>query len=450
MTATFPTLYLPPLCRLLTIPLLTADSILRGSEIEFQQCEIEMRTSICSLKGQFVSKELTLLAKFIRDNQLSSAVVFCNYRKQSQHFRDHLEWKLNELKLNVDNVDVIHINGSLHKTDKFWRICLFCDEDHISKADYRVLVTTNAANVGIDKHSIALQVRFEWLRDLLTYFQERGRGSRQRGTESLCTVYSTLSSYASLVYQLLCGNDDTCGDETQTEGTQECEGFNPAISPRRPDRQANTSQHDFALGPAAKKQLRARSLTELHEVMRFFCLNFGCQHKRGEIYLLSGSLDSLPATGHCTSCLVCNRTYHKDFLPVYRSGVESFLEWLTATADLPFMFDFKVQVSSLLMLSTYWKEIIFDKASVSVLRANVDALFLSLAACGILEIQNTSNGMELFLGCQAPRTVLPNSDVSLINATIGEAEYKAVEYWMGLNLHPAMRIRVLTPSIPIL
>jgi hypothetical protein len=40
MTATFPTLYLPPLCQLLTIPLLTADFILRGSEIEFQQREI--------------------------------------------------------------------------------------------------------------------------------------------------------------------------------------------------------------------------------------------------------------------------------------------------------------------------------------------------------------------------------------------------------------------------
>jgi len=81
-------------------------------------------------------------------------------------------------------------------------------------------------------------------------------------------------------------------------------------------------------------------------------LNYGCQHERGEIYLLSSSLDSLPATGHCTSCPVCNQTYHKDFLPVYRSGVESFLKWLTATAKLPFMFDFKVQVSSLLMLST--------------------------------------------------------------------------------------------------
>ena len=76
-----------------------------------------------------------------------------------------------------------------------------------------------------------------------------------------------------------------------------------------------------------------------------FCLNYGCQHEQGERYLSSCLLDSSPALGHCTSCPVCNPTYHKDFLPVYRSGVESFLEWLTATAKLPFTVDFKVQLS---------------------------------------------------------------------------------------------------------
>jgi hypothetical protein len=58
---------------------------------------------------------------------------------------------LNQFKLNVN---VLHINGSLHKTDKFWRIRLFCDEGHIREADFRELVTTNAANVGIDKSSM--------------------------------------------------------------------------------------------------------------------------------------------------------------------------------------------------------------------------------------------------------------------------------------------------------
>jgi superfamily II DNA helicase RecQ len=362
MMATMPTSYLAPLCRLLMIRLLSGDLILRGSENDFEQREIEMRTFICSMKGQFVSKGLTLLAEFIRDNQSSSVVVFCNSRKQSQKFWDNLERKLNEMKLNVD---VIHINGSLHKTDKYWQIRLYCDKGHIREADYHVLVTTNAANVGIDKSSIALQVRFEWPRDLLTYFQEQGR-ARQRGTKSICVLYSDLSSYVSLVYQLLCGDDDTTGDIAEAEGSGECVGFDSAISPRRQVRRANTSQHDFALGPAAKKQLRARSLAELNEVMRFFCLNYGCLHERGEIYLSSGSLDSSPAMGHCTSCPIRNRTYHKDFLPVYRSGVESFLEWLTATAKLPFTVEFNVKVSSLLMSSPYWNEIIFDKSSSSV------------------------------------------------------------------------------------
>ena len=312
-----------------------------------------MQTCICSTKGQFVSKGLTLLAEFIRDNLSSSAVLFCNSRQQSQHFRDNLERELNNMKLNVD---VIHINGSLHKTDKFWCICLFCDKGHINEADYRVLVTKNAANVGIDKSSIALQMQFKWPRDLLTYFPERGRGSRQRGNKLTCTLYSDLSSYVSFMYKLLRGDDDLNGEIVDVGGTGECEGFNSAISPRRQvrqARQANTSQDDYALGPAAKKQLQAQSLTELNKVMQFFCHNYGCQHEQGEIYLSSGLLDSLPALGHCTSYPVYNRTYHKDFLPVYRSGVESFLEWLTATAKLPFTVKFKVQLSSLLMLNAY-------------------------------------------------------------------------------------------------
>ena len=40
----------------------------------------------------------------------------------------------------------------------FWRIHLFCHEGHISNTDYCVLVTTNAASVGIDKSFIALQL----------------------------------------------------------------------------------------------------------------------------------------------------------------------------------------------------------------------------------------------------------------------------------------------------
>ena len=142
------------------------------------------------------------------------------------------------------------------------------------------MVTTNAANVGIDKSQIALQVRFDWPRDLLTYFQERGHGLRQHGVRSTCILYADLSSYVFLLCQLLRGSDHT--DITVEAQSGECEGFNSAISPRRPPaRPANTSQEDFALGPTAKKRLQDRCIEELHEVLRFFCLDLRCQHKHG-------------------------------------------------------------------------------------------------------------------------------------------------------------------------
>ena len=309
------------------------------------------------------------------------------------------------------------------------------------------MVTTNAANVGIDKSQIALQVRFDWPRDLLTYFQERGRGSRQPGVRSTCVLYADLSSYVFLLCQLVRGSEHT--NITVESQLGECEGFNSAISPRRPPaRPANTSQEDFALGPTAKKHLRDRCIEELHKVLRFFCLDLGCQHERGEIYLSIGSLDSVTATAWCSSCPICNRRYHKQFLPVYRSGVVAFLEWLTLTAKLPFIVDRKIQVSSLLMTRTNWKEIVFDKSSTSITRTNVDSLFLSLAASGILEIQNSPDGIRWMLGRQAPTITTTDTNVALIHATIGTAKYTLDEYWVGINLHPVTRIRVRTPAIP--
>jgi hypothetical protein len=82
---------------------------------------------VCSNKGQFVSKGLNLVAEFLNNNHGSSVVIFCNSRKQSHHFLVHLEKKLDQLKLPFN---VLDINGSLDKIDKFWRIRLFCDDCH--------------------------------------------------------------------------------------------------------------------------------------------------------------------------------------------------------------------------------------------------------------------------------------------------------------------------------
>ena len=100
------------------------------------------------------------------------------------------------------------------------------------------------------------------------------------------------------------------------------------------------------------------------------------------------------------------------------------------------------------MCSEYWKQIIFDKLSSSISRTNVDALFLSLAASGILDIQNTADGIKWVIGRQPPVAIQPKNNVTLIDATIGEAKYKVDKYWMGISLHSETRIRVCTPATP--
>ncbi len=141
-----------------------------------------------------------MVTEVLQFNHDSSVVIFCNSRKQLQHFSFHLDKKLDQAKLSID---IININGSLDKIDEFWRIRLFCDNRHSRQGQFRALVTTNASNVGIDTHSIAFQVQFEWPCDLLTYFQERGRGSLSQGVRSTCIVFADFASFIYLTRQLL-------------------------------------------------------------------------------------------------------------------------------------------------------------------------------------------------------------------------------------------------------
>ncbi len=130
---------------------------------------------------------------------------------------------------------------------------LFCDNRHSRRGQFRALVTTNASNVGINKHSISLQARFEWCRDLQTYFQERGRGSRSEGVQSTCILYADLASYIYLMTQLITTSQD---DEVNDHGSSDVEGYNSAISPSRNERPQNRKeQNKYALGTMARRSL---------------------------------------------------------------------------------------------------------------------------------------------------------------------------------------------------
>ncbi len=78
--------------------------------------------------------------------------------------------------------------------------------------------------------------------------------------------------------------------------------------------------------------LKQRQKNELRDVLRLFCLNLGCQHKRVAEYLASGSLDKYSGDlGSCDEkCTICagnswkRDTWGDNFLPVVRDGLEMF------------------------------------------------------------------------------------------------------------------------------
>jgi hypothetical protein len=96
-----------------------------------------------------------------------------------------------------------------------------------------------------------MQLRFDWPHDLLTYFQEWGRGSQQNGSKSICILYANPSSYVSLVLQIV-GAADCMVEET---ATSECDGYNSAILPTRQFQQVNTSQFELYPRTIGKKTI---------------------------------------------------------------------------------------------------------------------------------------------------------------------------------------------------
>ncbi len=99
LSATFSTSYICILSSLLTVDFTIGNCILRGLPIKFHQHKLEMKLELCSSKAQFVLKGLLMVTDFLQVSHNSSVVIFCNSRKQLQHFSVHLDKKLDQAKL---------------------------------------------------------------------------------------------------------------------------------------------------------------------------------------------------------------------------------------------------------------------------------------------------------------------------------------------------------------
>ena len=179
-------------------------------------------------------------------------VVFCNTKGGVAHYASQLERKLNELK---NDADCLVIHGGLNKHEKFWRIRFFCgdDDEFVSSTLFQILFSTNASNVGIDNHLINLIIRFGLPRDLMTYFQERGRGVRRQGSTARCFMYATMQSYVSIMSQIL--NFNKLTDTTdETDEQLELRGLGSSITPLSASAERQLQQRKDARENGSKKK----------------------------------------------------------------------------------------------------------------------------------------------------------------------------------------------------
>ena len=398
MTGTMYKSYVPMLSTLTTIGL-PDDSIHWGGTKDFAQHNIHMQY----INSKHHVRHLDKVVDFLRCDPTHFACVFCASKKGSIHLCTKLEDKLNEAGFDGFDVDVVHVHGSLQAEEKFILIRIFCEKYNVPELSARVLLATAAANVGIDNHLVLFIMTMGWTRDLLTYFQQRGRACRLDGQEAVCIQIGDTGSFVGLMWTIAHSTKDTKLDDDADDIQAQLAGLNCASSPMKKNIPTETEGRKGPRKRLTKTQRKRndnRCREELLDVLRFHCLDFGCQHIRGQQFMACGELELPPRTSDLlscrTKCSVCTGQWSRYFLPVVKTKVISFLQFIDRK-KLP------LPARGNNILELLWDKsekvrlhAIFKKTNVQMY--NVDCLFLQLAANSIIKIVNIEKQLHWIIG----------------------------------------------------
>ena len=156
---------------------------MRSSMVDFRQRYIKMSIDI---NGSLGKEGYPFLIRLLKADPDAHTCIFVNFIKECGDCTKNVEDQLAENGLDVD---VITITGKLEKDDKFGLVRIFTGSLTCEGAHPQILIGTGAVNTGIDQRLVKLVLRVGIPRCLETFFQERGRCSRDQelGTFLLCT-----------------------------------------------------------------------------------------------------------------------------------------------------------------------------------------------------------------------------------------------------------------------
>ena len=200
----------------------------------------------------------------------------------------------------------------------------------VVQLNLRVLFSTNASNVGIDDSKITFGIRYEWPRDLATYFQERGRLSRILGTASRFILMAGLGSFEYLMAQILTSDVTSTNSAAAAEVNnlqQQMVGANSMISPLRRNAEQNAQRRtgsDHILKKAEKKRLFEHKRRELLEVITFFAQTADVSIMLGQSIcpVVDFSQSRTQTAEPCKDrYAICTKQWHKQYLSIYKHSL---------------------------------------------------------------------------------------------------------------------------------
>ena len=300
--------------------------VIRGTLKDFAQESITMSLRI----GNGYTREVDRVVTHLH-NKLSSAFVFVNTRRLLNNVLTSLEGKLDKRGINTD---IMNIHGKQGKSEKFALIGIFCCKIKVKDYDPRVLISTAAANLGVNHPDVQCVVNLKWPDCLASLVQRRGCASRD-GQLAVFVIVVGISLYLALLRRIYEGWTDMKLSDDNVEDSKRVQKLvnttvNSPLKKRTTKQKQITKENELSKGQ--RNPLRMKQLHDLKDVLRFCCLNKGCQHKCLARYLHCGTLDNLDNIGTCgKSCPICASTWSKDswsdnFLAVSREGISIFLQ----------------------------------------------------------------------------------------------------------------------------
>ncbi len=119
------------------------------------------------------------------------------------------------------------------------------------------------------------------------------------------------------------------------------------------------------------------------------------------------------------------------------------LSWvLMQTGKFSQDIDYKSPFSSLFVGCPFWKEAVFDWAAGGISGMQVDALFLSLTALGIIQLQILNTLLQWSITQE-----YMTATNCFIKSHVGHPMYKRDDAWQGVHLFCKSRVRKRNPGI---